>query len=154
MDSAIKKINKQQTFLEIISNINYYLISLLLFNFKFYSKTIQINDFSIFHLNKEYKLFSNKFIVLYDNGVFINGCVFIKYEYIISIESFKNTSIIKIFGSIKNNLFDNNLDSTIDILLNLDDPDNFCNILKSNMCYHIKFNKIEPSVIEKFKNMK
>ena len=163
---AVQKINKQQTFLEVISNLNYFFMTLYLnffFNFKIYAKNFKILTFSMYQNKKEYTISEPTKLTFYDDGITIDG-YFIKYEYIITFEAFKDTGYVKMtmFGLIEN---ENNVikinngvkdgpEPVISVAFKVDYPVYFVNVLRSNMFYHIKYNKIELSVVDKFNKLK
>ena len=162
---AVQKINKQQTFWQVMANLNYFFMTIyfnFFFKFKIYTKTFKIITFSMLQNKKEYSISQPTTLTFYDDGMTIDG-YFIKYEYIINFEAFKDTGYVKMsmFGLIEN---DNNVirinndtkngpEPVITVFFKVDYPVYFVNVLRCNMFYHIKYNKIELSAVDKFNKL-
>ena len=99
----------------------------------------------LYYIFKRYlkykKIYKN--IILYDNGIEIKNS-FIPYEYIVS---FDNKSILL--------LADENLNPADSLLIfNLpDETDELIKTIKSNMYYHLKYNKVNLDMLT-FKSVK
>ena len=152
MVHAINKINKEESLLRSILNYNYYILSYyisflcILFCKKFTITNILFTE----PTSERMFLFDKKsYVFVYDKGIFLNK-ILIPYENIISLCNIDNYCCLEVFGkfeSIENRLHFSLEDSIIKIALQLDNVTEFCNHIKSNMFYHIKYNKINDDVV-------
>ncbi len=161
INNAIQKINKEQTFWQVMVNLNYFFVTIylnFLFNFQIYRKTFKIITFSMIQDGSEYTISEPTNLVFYDSHFTIDGYSII-YEHIIRFEAFKGSQFVKMtmFGLIQKEndriIIDFTSNSVITVLLKVNNPDYFCNVMRSNMFYHIKYNKLDVQVIDKFNKL-
>ena len=155
LERAITIINNEQTLFKYIM-IGYYNIIKKLLNYVYihdiYCKNFCVNNFKI--KDKEHWYISNKPVnlIILDNCIYINNFK-IPYEYIILFFNKTDMIYLKIFGNIvnENNKINLELSSDfIEILFNYTNSTHIINCIKTNMFYHIKYNKISEVAIEYF----
>lgn len=152
----IKTIKWDISKFESIFYFYYYLFIYLLHIFikkNLYSKCYQVSLCNI----ETFMLLKNVILTVYDNGVNIKNNdvnIHIPYEYIISLNTDHTRCVFKIIPSFKNKLVSNNT------ILNTHEPltiylqtnnNNFHNLTKNvrtNMFYHLKYNKIDLNVFK------
>ena len=158
---AVSKINNEQTFLQVMINLNYFFVTLylnFLFNFQIYKKTFKVITFSMVQDRGEYTISEPTNLHFYDSHFTIDGYS-IKYEYIIKFEAYDSSNFVKMtmFGLIlkENNCIkiDFTSNSVITVFLKVDKPSYFSNVMRSNMFYHIKYNKLDLEVVDKFNKL-
>ena len=163
IDFAIQKIKKEQTLTLIFLDKVYYFLTnfikivyALVFNSNaltfFCIKKIEIKSVILKYNDLNYIANKTTALLLYDNGIILNK-LFIPYENIIEFERINNDLFnITIFAKIKNeknNCYINlgNEVITINIISNnLSYQIN--KYIKSNMYYHIKYNKMNSDVVK------
>ena len=157
---AIKKINNDISVIRNIIYLQYYLLSytfLILQKFiignifnTLYQKKIIIGDILIF--GGEYLSNKKSQIILYEKGIIIQD-TFIPYENIISFGEVMNFKFccLELFAEIKESKIILN-ENVIKLIIQLDNPTFLCDIIKKNMYYHIKYNKINEETITFYKN--
>ena len=161
INNAIIFINKQETMLRYISNMNYYFMSLILsfINMVIYYKSYEISNVIIKQddesrlLNKT-QLTSNK-LLIYDNGIKLYN-FFIPYESILQFGNMDERIYFTIFGNIE--FGEKIIKITLDkskVYISFKAKNNKCsefinNAIKWNMYYHIKYHKIDKRLIENY----
>ena len=161
IDNALKIINLEQTKLKFLLILYYNFIKNFI-NYIHYLTFIKIciNDiyYNKYHIHKSKFFYNDQVfyykkqikIYLYDNGIILDNS-FIPYEYIISFRTIDNSTVkLKIFANLTNinsKLQFELTNGIVDILLLCDKGLKICNLLKKNMFYHIKYNKINEDVI-------
>ena len=159
INNAIIFINKQETMLRYISNMNYYFMSLFLsfLNMVIYFKSYEISNVVIKQddesrlLNKT-QLTSNK-LLIFDNGIKLYN-FFIPYESILQFGNIDDRVYFTIFGKIE--FGEKILKITLDkskVHITFKAKNNKCsvfirNAVKWNMYYHIKYNKMNKQLIQ------
>jgi hypothetical protein len=157
--NAICFIRKQETFIRYLINVSYYFFNLFFSFINFLKIIIYFKSFDIKNVTVEYlgdtrylkRPLNSKFIVL-DNGIEIYN-FFIPYESILQYGSKDNVVALTIFGKIQFGLKKINIkQATTQFSLQFETnfAENVCNIIKRNMYYHIKYNKIDKKLIEKY----
>jgi hypothetical protein len=156
---GIKEINKQQNFLDyiIILFYNFFkkILSLLSIH-NIYHTRFLIDNLKLKNNNHLYKSVKNVHIYFFDDSIYINNFK-IPYEYIIYIMQINNNNIyIVLFGNISSDDSSKiNLELSegiVELLFTCDNPLNIIKIIKKNMYYHIKYNKINENSINYFLN--
>ena len=162
---AIKKINNDISVIRNIIYLQYYLLSytfLILQKFiignifnTIYQKKIIVDKIFIFNNKdeeKEYLSNEKTQIILYEKGIIIQD-TFIPYENIISFGEVMNFKFccLELFAEIKESKIILN-ENVIKLIIQLDNPTFLCDIIKKNMYYHIKYNKINEETITFYKN--
>jgi hypothetical protein len=151
MDIAIAKIKKETSFFTFFINLNYYFI-FSYFNFLF--KSTFIASSLIINFDKTNYLVKKPVqIVVLDNGIKIHNN-FVPYENVVIFKYLAGIVNIEILGSVNKDLkFE--LDSSgnkINISVNCINGMNLVKLIKKNMYYHIRYNKINTEVINYYKN--
>jgi hypothetical protein len=153
MESAIRKINKQQNFFTNLINYQYYFLKYYLsFLTILFCKKFVIHKMFFFQKEENEETYhSNKSVLyLYDNGIFFSRC-HIPYENILQFGMEKDMCVIHILAKIKkeNDVLTLSLDKNIlRVVFKMDSPGYFFNCMKTNMFYHIKYNKVNDNAIE------
>jgi len=163
MNRALRIINSQQTktgfilivYYNIIKQvINYiHLLTFLKITINdIYYKKFHIDQTKFFYNDRGFYYKKTLNLYMYDNGIIINN-IYISYEYIISFGIFDTDGYIvkiRVFANLTNINGRLQLELTngiVDILFLCDDGFKICTLLKKNMYYHIKYNKLNDDVI-------
>jgi hypothetical protein len=147
MNNAIQKIKKETSLFTFIVNFNYYLI-FSYFSFLF-NHTFLINKVIFNFKETSYLIKNNLLLIVTDKGIKIQNN-FIPYENITKYGNNDNQFFINIFGIIdfqneklKFSLGNGNLTIAFDST----NPCKLINLIRKNMNYHIRYNKINTEVI-------
>ena len=156
MKYVVKKINTLQSVYQKIINYFYYILTLFLPS-KFYYNSYKVSNITI--KNKKESLFIPNLITFYifDNCVLFygktnNGICSIKipYEYIMQFKDAVTYFEFSIFGTIDESFnYTLSQEKTVITFYSLS-LNSFIKLIKSNMYYHIAFNKLDYKVIEYF----
>jgi len=162
LERAIEIINKEQTFFNNVLVI-YYIFCKCILSYvhikNIYSKVYTIKKIYINSENEQLIIEHPLTLKITDCGIHVHT-FFIPYEYIIKFNKFDDDIYMEVFASIiKNN------DNTVQLEIKKEvlkiymkfDKSFISDILKNikkNMYYHIKYNKIDVSVIDYFDKKK
>ena len=155
MEKAVQRINKQENFITSLLNYQYHLLKYYIsFLTVLFSKKFVIHKMFFFQTenNKEINYFFNNIstLYLYDNGIYFNKC-HIPYENILRFGMEKDMCVIHILAKIEkhDDVLILSLDKNIlKVVLKMDSPGYFFKCMKTNMYYHIKYNKVNEIAIE------
>jgi len=149
--NAIAKITKEQTIIRVIINYYYYVLSTYFsFMYVLFSRKYNIVRTVFYYQSREYIFNKKSVIYVLDNGIFLDS-INIPYESVVSFGSNKNVCTLQIFGSL--NFTDSKLrigicKNNIKIDIELEYESDIVNIIKENMYYHIKYNKVNKDIVE------
>jgi hypothetical protein len=156
--NAIIIINKQETLMRYIANINYYIINFFFSFLKFviYYKTFEIKRIIVNFNDEKTKILKeldDKQITVLDNGLKLYN-FFIPYEVIVKFGNFENNVYIQFLGKVE---FDNERlsfsinKSKVELCFTLYDENKsnyLVRLIKINMFYHIKYNKVDTNLAQ------
>ncbi len=158
LENAVVKINKEGVLNDLL--IFYYNFLKIVFGYihvsNIYNKTFKVLQLRVnVSSDKVYYFYKDIYITIYDNKLFINVSE-IPYEYIITFTSRNEFIFMELFATTK--VVDKKLkfilsDKKISVILRFMDSNKasiFCKLLRQNMYYHIKYNKIDETVIDYF----
>jgi len=153
--NAIKRINREETLIRSIINYQYYLINYYLsFLCILFCKRYIVTKIIFYQLEngskRSYISDSKKTLFLYDKGFCINDLL-IPYENVLEFGMNNGFLVVDVFAKIvhenqKINMFLDN--SIIKLAIEMENPKNFMENMKSNMYYHIKYNKINKEILQ------
>ena len=158
LENAVVRINKEGILNDLL--IFYYNVLKMVFGY-IHVSTIYTKTFKVLQLkvtlsdDKHYYFYKDIYLSIYDNKLFINVSE-IPYEYIITFTSRNQFIFMELFATTK--VVDKKLkfvlsDKKISVILRLVDSKEatkICKLLRQNMYYHIKYNKIDENVIDYF----
>ena len=157
LDSALVKIDKESVLNDMI--ILYYNLLKLICGY-IYISTIYIKTFKILQLNVYandtiYRFYKDMFLKINDDKMFINVSE-VPYEYIITFVCNEEYIFMELFAKTK--VIDKKLkllpsDKKIQLILRFASKElatKICQLMRQNMYYHIKYNKIDENVIDYF----
>jgi hypothetical protein len=157
LDSALVKIDKESVLNDMI--ILYYNLLKLICGY-IYISTIYIKTFKILQLNVYandtiYRFYKDMFLKINDDKMFINVSQ-VPYEYIITFVCNEEYIFMELFAKTK--VIDKKLkllpsDKKIQLILRFASKElatKICQLMRQNMYYHIKYNKIDENVIDYF----
>ena len=149
MDLAIEKIKKDTTIFTFIINFNYY----LLFSYfsYFFKSTFYVNSMMFIHKDLSYLVQKPLCITVHDNGIQILTN-FIPYENISIFGYTAGIVDLDILGSIDSKLKLELNNNKTRISINCLNGTKLINLIKKNMYYHIRYNKINTEVISFYKS--
>ena len=146
INGALDRINKDETLIRTIINWNYYVFTY----FFSYISILFCKKYSVSKISflEDVVLYKKRTIFLYDKGFFIDSFI-IPYEYILSFSCDDAVCEMEIFATIDKNDFKIILGGGIlKINIEMEYPRDFCKDIKTNMYYHIKYNKLNEGVFE------
>jgi hypothetical protein len=148
VSSAIQKIKKETSYFQFILNLNYFFI-FSYFSFLF-SKIFVVNSLIITHNDTSYLVKKPLKLIITDHGIKLHN-FFIPYENITIFKSNEEFIEINILGSIINEndtlkiILESNKQTTFS--LNCKNGNYLVSLIKKNMYYHIRYNKINTDVM-------
>ena len=152
-------INSNESIIRFILNQYYYILSnlFLMLQFVIYCKEFTSNETYIYFKNDYRKIKYMQKLTLLEKGIYFCD-YFAPYESIIKVGLNKEFIILTLFGKV--NFIDKvefmdkrfvkiQLDkSKYTLLLKIDNPQYVFDTIKSNMHYHIKYNKVDKNIVE------
>ncbi len=149
MHTAIQKIKSETSILTYIINMNYYFL-FCYFHFLFVSSFL-VNSIIFAFEDTNYLVKKNSFIIVQEKGIKLYNN-FIPYENI-TVFSYKAGIVnLNILGTIDKNLKITLGTDVLKVSLNCLNGEKLVKLIKKNMYYHIRYNKINTEVISYYKN--
>jgi hypothetical protein len=152
VQNAIQKIKKETTIFQFLFNLNYYFI-FSYFSF-FFNKLFIVNSLIVTHNNVSYLIKKPLNLFVTDHGIKLHT-FFIPYENITTFSSNAGIVELNILGSIADAeeclkvVLENDKQTTFS--LNCKNGNYLVSLIKKNMYYHIRYNKINTDVINYYK---
>ena len=157
--NAICFIRKQETFIRYLVNVSYYIFNLFFSFINFLKIVIYFKSFEVKNVTVEYsgdtrylKRHVKNTLYVLDNGIALHN-FFIPYESIFEHGFKDNIVALIIFGKVEFSEKKINIkQDTSKVFINFESvlAKSVCDSIKWNMYYHIKYNKIDKKLIEKY----
>ena len=157
MNKAIGIINRNTSVLNEIITMYYNFIKNLCAMFyikNVYTKFFNVNVMNVYSNNKLHRFNKDLIFCMNDNQISINGWS-VPYENIITFTSMEGMVYIKLFGTLENEnyVFSDNCMELLISFKSIKMVRKIMLLLRQNMFYHIKYNKINDIVIEYFQKI-
>jgi len=157
MNKALSIINRNTTLLNEILIMYYNFIKTVCAMFyikNVWFKFFNVNVMNVYSNNKLHRFNKDLIFCMNDNQISINGWS-VPYENIITFTSMESIIYIKLFGTIEDGSYVFS-DKYVEFLISFTSIKivrKIIILLKQNMFYHIKYNKINDTVIEYFQKI-
>jgi hypothetical protein len=130
IQNALMIVNKQETFMRYIANIQYYIFAMIL-------SFVNIVYYKTFDIRVDEKPFGT--LVVLDHGIRLCNA-FLPYESLIKYGYKGDTMYLSFFHKSKKHNF----------TFQVHQADRVANIIKNNMFYHLKYNKLDKDLVSDF----
>ena len=130
IQNALTIINKQESYLRYIANVQYYIFAMIL-------SLVNIIYYRTFDIRIDEKPFGT--LVILDNGIRLCN-VFVPYESVINYGYDEDIMNVSFFLRNKKH----------HVEFQVHEADHVTKLMKTNMYYHLKYNKLDKDLISKF----